>query len=88
MTSPSASPADQTGRRTAVFRRYLVIRIAWLIAAALAVAAVVLAFVLKESPVGLITSLGAFVALFIAFQILMRKRRTYFRRWVVLNEEP
>ena len=87
MTLRPGSPADPAEARTAAFRRYLVIRLACLVAAALALAAVVLAFAFKGSPVEFGASLVAFVVLYVVFQVLMRKRRAYFSRWIVLKDE-
>jgi membrane protein YdbS with pleckstrin-like domain len=87
MESPPVGPADEAGSQTAVFRRYLLLRIACVLVAALALVAVVLAFVFKNSSVAFVSSLAAFVALFIAFQVYMRKRRAYFLQWINLKNK-
>jgi hypothetical protein len=57
MTSSCAGPADQVETPTAIFRRFLVVRIVRLVTAAFAMAAVMLAFVFRESSFGFIAAL-------------------------------
>jgi uncharacterized membrane protein YkgB len=81
------SDSGNTAAAAAAGRRFLGIYIACLVVAILVLVAVVSAFVLKDSPVGLVGSSVAFVAFFVTFQILVRKRRTYLTRWTALKRD-
>ena len=82
MTIYPGTPESSLGTKANLFRRYFRIRVACLVVAALMLAAGVCIFVLKNSTVGLIASVVAFVGLFVAFEVLMRKRRAYTRQLV------
>ncbi len=64
------------------FRRYFLLRIMSLVAAVLMLAAVVFIFVLKNSTSGLIGSCAAVLLFFVAFQVLHRKRRAWYKLWL------
>jgi hypothetical protein len=86
--SISRVPDGSSAAIADALRPSVVFRIASVLAAALVLAAMVFAFVLKDLPVGLIGSLVVFAACFVVFQILMRKRRKYLTLWMALKRVP
>jgi multisubunit Na+/H+ antiporter MnhB subunit len=80
-----ASRGDSGKAADYAFRRYLVVRISSWVSVVLMLASVVLIFVLKNSPAGFFGSIAALAVFFVAFQLLHRKRRSWFKRWVALK---
>ena len=82
-----ANRDDSLKAADAAFRRYVIIRISSWVTVLLMLASVILIFVFKNSPAGFFSSIAALALFFVMFQLLHRKRRSWFKRWMAFKAD-